>query len=282
MLFINVSYWCLNQFIVQRTFGARSLAEGQKGVIFAAAMKLVGVFMLVLPGVIAFNLFPDLDQPDKAYPTLIAAVLPAWLNGLFGAVLFGAILSSFNSVVHSLSTMFSVDIYKRIKPDVGDREAVRIGRIVGVILILLAIGFGPLIMFAEGGLFQAMKKLGVITMMPMSVVVFAAVFIKGIPTKAAFWTFGFGVLFQLIFGVLLEGTEWFPVHFLHIVAMNTVLMLGFMYAASRISHEQVEEVEMEPEFVAMTPWKGVVPAGIVITTLCVGIYVFLAYVGRGA
>lgn len=282
MFIINMSYWCLNQFIVQRTFGARTLADGQKGVLFASAMKLVGVFMLVLPGVIAFHLFPNLEQADKAYPTLIAAVLPAWLNGLFGAVLFGAILSSFNSVVHSLSTMFSVDIYKRIKPELSDHETVRIGQTVGIVLILLAIGCAPLILFAEGGLYQAMKKLGAVTMMPMSVVAFAAIFIKRIPTKAAFGAFGFGVLFQIVFGVVFQGAEWFPVHFLHVVGINACLMLAIMYIASRVAPDHTEEAEMEPEFVTMHPWKGAIPTGIIITLLCVAIYAFLAYVGRGA
>ena len=104
MIVINVYYWCTNQSIVQRTFGAKSLKEGQKGILIAACLKLAGPFYLVLPGIIAFQMFgPDLTDKDMAYPSLVTAVLPSYLVGFFGAVIFGAILSSFNSGLHSLS-----------------------------------------------------------------------------------------------------------------------------------------------------------------------------------
>ncbi len=111
MILLHVYYWCTNQAIVQRTFGARSLAQGQKGLLFAAAVKLLGPLYLVLPGIIAFHLFDgSLDNADNAYGALVQAVLPPWMLGFFAAVIFGAILSSFNSGLNSATTLFSVEI----------------------------------------------------------------------------------------------------------------------------------------------------------------------------
>ena len=112
MLLITTYYWCTNQAIVQRTFASKSLAEGQKGVLFAAGMKLLGPLYLVLPGIIAWHIFGDAIEADDSYGALVDKVLPAPLLGFFAAVIFGAILSSFNSSLNSAATLFSIDIYK--------------------------------------------------------------------------------------------------------------------------------------------------------------------------
>ena len=129
IFFINVFYWCTNQQIIQRTFGAKSLGEGQKGVLLTGALKLLGPVYLVVPGIIAaimltkgFNLANvganGTIASDKAYGSLVNFVLPGWLSGFFAAVLLGAILSSFNSALNSTCTLFSLGIYKRLfRPD---------------------------------------------------------------------------------------------------------------------------------------------------------------------
>jgi SSS family solute:Na+ symporter len=109
MMFIQIFYWSTNQVIVQRAMAAKSLAEGQKGVLFASAMKLVGPLMLCLPGIIALHM-PDLiiEKQDQVYGAVVRHVLPDWSLGLFAAVLMGSILSSFNSALNSASTLFSL------------------------------------------------------------------------------------------------------------------------------------------------------------------------------
>jgi len=97
MIFANLFYWCTNQYVIQRTLGAKNLAEGQKGVLFSGFFKILVPFMMMIPGVIAFHLYgPGLATIDLAYPQLIRDVLPVYATGFFLAVLLGAVFSSFN------------------------------------------------------------------------------------------------------------------------------------------------------------------------------------------
>ncbi|MEQ1843016.1 MAG: solute:sodium symporter family transporter, partial [Verrucomicrobiales bacterium] len=115
VLLLNLFYWTTNQQIIQRTFGATSLAEGQRGVLIAGIFKVMAPLVLVLPGVIAFHLYGTREgfKPDHAYGTLVSEVLPSWLTGFFAAVMVGAILSSFNSALNSTATLFSLGVYKQ-------------------------------------------------------------------------------------------------------------------------------------------------------------------------
>ncbi|MCA9035693.1 MAG: solute:sodium symporter family transporter, partial [Planctomycetaceae bacterium] len=115
VLLLNLFYWCTNQQIIQRTFGASSLKEGQKGVLFAGALKILAPLILVLPGIIAFHLYSaEGIQGDHAYGHLVQAVLPSSLRGFFAAAVVGAILSSFNSALNSTATLFSLGVYKKM------------------------------------------------------------------------------------------------------------------------------------------------------------------------
>ena len=106
MMLVQLFYWGTNQAIIQRALGAKNLAEGQKGLLLAAFFKILGPLIVVLPGVIAFYIFKgELEIPDQAYPKLVKTVLPVSLVGFFAAVLFGAILSSFNSALNSSVTL---------------------------------------------------------------------------------------------------------------------------------------------------------------------------------
>ncbi len=113
MMVNQVFFWCAGQQIIQRGLGAKSLKEGQKGILIAAGFKLLGPLVIVLPGVIAYHMFHDTLGPEDymlAYPTLVKAVLPDWLGGFFAAVMVGAVLSTFNSVLNSSATLFCRDI----------------------------------------------------------------------------------------------------------------------------------------------------------------------------
>lgn len=115
VLLINLFYWTTNQQIIQRTFGANSLKEGQKGVLIAGIFKILAPIILVLPGIIAFHLYAETGEikPDQAYGMLVRDVLPAPLTGFFAAVIVGAILSSFNSALNSTATLFSLGVFAR-------------------------------------------------------------------------------------------------------------------------------------------------------------------------
>ncbi len=137
----NFYYWGLNQFITQRTLAARSLREGQRGIIFAAGLKLLIPFIVVFPGIMAVQLYGEQLPPEKAdqaYPLLLKNLLPTGLLGLMFAAMFGAIMSSLDSMLNSASTIFTMDIYKRhLKKDASPRSVVLIGRIMTAIFVVI-------------------------------------------------------------------------------------------------------------------------------------------------
>ncbi|WCL55402.1 sodium/sugar symporter [Gimibacter soli] len=138
MWVMNLSYWGFNQYIIQRALGAKSLDEAQKGIAFAAFLKLVMPIIVVLPGIAMFVLQPDLASPDQAYPTAMK-LLPAGLLGLVFAALIAAIISSLGSMTNSISTIFTMDIYPSFVAEEKRRDPVVIGRIVAVSAMVLAL-----------------------------------------------------------------------------------------------------------------------------------------------
>ena len=138
MWVMNVSYWGFNQYIIQRALAAKSLAEAQKGVVFAAFLKLLMPVIVVLPGIAAVMLAPDLPKPDAAYPTMMA-LLPTGVLGLVFAALIAAIVASLASKINSVATIYTLDFHAKRKPDASQAQLVRVGRITGIVAIALAI-----------------------------------------------------------------------------------------------------------------------------------------------
>src|SRR5690606_24829942 len=134
---------------------AKNLKEGQKGLLLAAFLKILGPLIVVLPGIIAYYLLGnEIDTPDRAYALLVSAVLPKVFLGFFAAVLFGAILSSFNSALNSSVTLFSIDFYTEyIKKDASELDVIRKGKYFGIVLAILSMLIAPLIAKAPQGLF---------------------------------------------------------------------------------------------------------------------------------
>ena len=241
ILLINLFYWCTNQAIVQRSLGARTLAEGQKGVLAAAMMKIIGVAMLVLPGIIAWHMHQrgliavplregstQLMQ-DMAYPVLVRAVLPGWLTGFFGAVLFGAVLSSFNSGVNSLSTLLSLDIYKNIiNPSASEATTVKVGKIFSILTIAICILIAPNISKADG-LYTLMRIIMAVINVPILTVILVGIISKRTPALAAFIALPTGMVFFYFTKFVLKGDfGLFSVHWLHLVGINFLLMVSIM------------------------------------------------------
>ena len=137
----NFYYWGLNQFITQRTLGAKSLKQGQEGIVFAASLKLLIPFIVVFPGIMAVQLYGDqlpLEKADQAYPLLLKNLLPTGLLGLMFAAMFGAIMSSLDSMLNSASTIFTMDLYKRhLRKDASPKKIVLVGRIMTAIFVVV-------------------------------------------------------------------------------------------------------------------------------------------------
>lgn len=152
---------------------ASSLAEGQKGVLTTGLLKLFGPLFLVLPGLIAFAMFPDLGaaNADQAYGQLVNAVLPTALSGFFAAAMLGAILSSYNSALNSTCTLFSLGLFRgMIRQDATDREAVASGKMFGWIIAVFSMGAAPLLMGQES-IFAYLQQMNGIYFIPILSVV---------------------------------------------------------------------------------------------------------------
>ncbi|SKC66158.1 sodium/sugar symporter [Pseudoxanthomonas indica] len=139
MWIMNVSYWGFNQYIIQRALAAKNIAEAQKGVLFAAFLKLLMPVIVVLPGIAAIVLAPGLDRPDQAYPTMMR-LLPTGILGLVFAALVAAIVASLASKINSVATIFTLDFYaKRKGAAPSEAKLVKVGRIAAAVSVLLGI-----------------------------------------------------------------------------------------------------------------------------------------------
>jgi SSS family solute:Na+ symporter len=141
----NLFYWGCNQFITQRTLAAKDLRQGRYGIVFAAYIKLLIPFLIVIPGIIASVLYAgDLERSDMAYPMLIDRLLPSGLSGLMFAALLAAIMSSLDSMLNSAATIFTIDIYhRRLRPRASQRRLIAMGRWSTVVFLLVAAAWAP-------------------------------------------------------------------------------------------------------------------------------------------
>lgn len=138
MWVMNLSYWGFNQYIIQRALAAKNVKEAQKGIIFAAFLKLLMPLIIVIPGIAAVILAPNLEEPDRAYP-MVMNLLPPGILGLVFAALIAAIVSSLASMMNSISTIFTMDIYRHLPGvDNSDRKLVRTGRTISLVAIVIA------------------------------------------------------------------------------------------------------------------------------------------------
>jgi solute:Na+ symporter, SSS family len=135
---MNISYWGFNQYIIQRALGAKDIREAQKGIVLAAFLKLLMPVIIVLPGIAAVSLAPHLARPDEAYPQLMA-MLPSGLLGLVFAALIAAIVASLGSKINSIATIFTMDVYKPLRPHSTQQQLVLIGRATAVAALIIAI-----------------------------------------------------------------------------------------------------------------------------------------------
>lgn len=150
---MHLSYWGFNQYIIQRALAAKSVGEAQKGILFAAGLKLLMPLIIVVPGIAAVMLAPDLGKPDQAYPEMMK-LTPVGIRGLIFTALVAAIVSSLGSMMNSISTIFTMDLYQPARPAADQRHLVRVGRIVSfVAIVLAALAARPLL----GGFEQAFQ-----------------------------------------------------------------------------------------------------------------------------
>ncbi len=277
MMLVQLFYWGTNQAIIQRALAAKNLEEGQKGLLLASAFKILGPLIVVLPGIIAWHLFEgSLEVNDTAYPRLVSEVLPFPLRGFFAAVLFGAILSSFNSALNSSVTLFGVDIYQRyFKQDATERQTVSAGKKFGALLAVLAMCISPFIANAPQGLFGYLQEVSGCYSIPILTIILVGALNKRVPPLAAKVGLGLGVslyiLSQFVIKPFIVGADDYP-HFLHVMAILFVMNVCIMLLIGYLRPSESEFVQKDSMAVDMTPWTLAWPAGMVVVAVVVSTY----------
>ena len=176
---LGVWYWCTDQFIVQRVLAAKDQRHARRGTIFAGYLKLLPLFIFVIPGVVAAALARQgrltLAAPDQALPTLVATLLPVGLRGLVVAGLLAALMSSLSSVFNSTSTLVTIDVYKKMRAVASERELVLVGQATTAVLVGFGLAWIPLMKLISGQLYQYLQSVQAYISPPI-----AAVFLLGV------------------------------------------------------------------------------------------------------
>ncbi len=265
----NLYYWGLNQFITQRTLGARNLAEGQKGIFLAAFIKLFIPFIIVFPGIMAYQLYgSDIPRADQAYPYMISRILPAGLRGIMFAALFGAVLSSLDSMLNSAATIFTIDIYKRhLKKDAPNHRLVTVGRKATAVFVVIGGLWAPVVA-RFGSIFQYMQMIwGFISPGIVASFLFGMV-VKKAPPAAAIGAMILGVP---VYGLLLLLLP--EVAFLHHMAITFLVLIAYMVAITW-ARPLAEPVSMPVRGdLDMTPSPGVNLMGAGVIVAAAALYV---------
>ncbi|XP_072273111.1 sodium/glucose cotransporter 2 [Pyxicephalus adspersus] len=208
-------YWCSDQVIVQRCLAARSLKHVKLGCVLCGYLKILPMFLMVMPGMISRVLYPDevaCVVPEEclricsaptgcsniAYPKLVVELMPRGLRGLMLAVMLAALMSSLASIFNSSSTLFTIDIWKKLRPQAAEKELILVGRVWTVCLVAFSIAWIPVVQAAQGGqLFDYIQSVASFLAPPIAAVFFLALFVKRVNEPGAFW----GLIGGLILGL---------------------------------------------------------------------------------
>ncbi|MEM7374250.1 MAG: sodium/solute symporter [Bacteroidota bacterium] len=220
----HLFYWGFSQFIVQRSLAAESIEAGQKGVLLGATLKLTITFIIIIPGIMAFDLYGDEIMADcvvgncgdAAYPTLIKKLLPVGLVGVMIAALFGAVLSTLDSLLNSAATIFTMDIYKPfINKNATPEQGLKVGKITTLVLVAISCLWAPIITTFEGGVYIFINQFWGFMQSGVVAAFFLGIFWKKVPWQAAI----IGMVMNIpLYGFLLIAFPNLP--FLHSQAIT--------------------------------------------------------------
>ncbi|NXT73487.1 SC5AB protein, partial [Zapornia atra] len=209
-------YWCTDQVIVQRSLAAKNLSHAKGGSLMTSYLKILPLFMMVMPGMISRILFPDLvacadaeicqkicGNPsgcsDIAYPKLVIELLPVGLRGLMMSVMIAALMSSLTSIFNSASTIFTMDLWKHIRPRCSEWELMIVGRVFVLLLTVVSILWIPLVQAGQGGqLFIYIQSISSYLQPPVAIVFILGCFWKRANEKGAFWGLVIGLLLGIV------------------------------------------------------------------------------------
>ncbi|UCF19035.1 MAG: sodium/solute symporter [Gemmatimonadota bacterium] len=236
----NLFYWGCNQFITQRTLAAKDVRQGLYGAVFAAYIKLIIPFIIVIPGIIAWTLYSEeLTRSDMAYPLLIQRLLPSGLTGLICAALLAAIMSSLDSMLNSSATIFTVDIYQRhLRPAASQAKLIAVGRLSTVIFLVVAAAWAPVLLNFERVFSYIQEFWGLVTP-GVAVVFLGGLFWRRATARAAAWVMALTLPATVGVKLLTPGAT-----FLDQMWLAGLALIFFMVLISRLSPEPERELAM--------------------------------------
>ena len=266
MWVMNFSYWGFNQYIIQRALAAKDLKEAQKGIAFAAYLKLLMPLIVVLPGIAAVVLYPTLTTPDQAYPSMMA-LMPVGIKGLVFAALVAAIVSSLASMTNSISTIFTMDLYSRFKPNESQRHYVHIGRIAALVSLCIALIVAQPLLGKFDQAFQYIQEFtGFFT--PGIVVIF----VMGMFWKRATSTGALSAaLGSAVFSLVLKFT-WPELPFMDRVGLVFLLCLALCYLVSILGKANTTNSSVSLEQVSFATTKSFNVAAIGVVLILTALY----------
>lgn len=235
-------YWTMNQYVSQRLLGARGVSAASRGAILAAGLKLLPLFIMVLPGAMAAVLIPDLERADNVFPRLIAEYAPVGLAGLILAGLLAAIMSSIDSALNSASTLISADFILPRKPGLSARALARTGRIITLILVVLAALWAPAI-DRFPGLFAYLQQGFAYVTPPLMAVFVLGFFGRRIGAQAALRATVSGHLFSAVWFVATQ-LGWLHLHFSIVAGVLLLFTLMAAYGFQALSNVQVSQAQL--------------------------------------
>ncbi|MCB9303349.1 MAG: sodium/solute symporter [Lewinellaceae bacterium] len=257
---LGVWYWCTDQFIVQRVLSAKNIANAREGTLFGGFLKLLPLFIFVIPGVIAFalsqeNLLNLQGDPDKALPAMITDFLPSGMKGLVLAGLLAALMSSLSSVFNSCSTLFTIDFYKRWRPAATEKELVNIGQVATVVLVGISLAWIPFMrtMMEGSSFYKYLQSIQAYISPPIAAAFLLGLFVKRINSNGAIWALWTGFVlgglrlfleFQKNVGHLTEGSFLYyfaDINFLHFAIVLFVISAVVMVVMSLLKPQDPPE-----------------------------------------
>ncbi len=262
---VGIWYWCTDQYIVQRVLTARNLTEGRRGAIFGGLLKLTPVFIFLVPGIIAYAMTKtgqlEVESHDQAFAAIMAHVLPPGLRGLVAAGLLAALMSSLASVFNSTSTLFTVDVYKKLFPDTSEERLVTIGRIATTIIVFLGIAWIPIMQRVSGVLYEYLQSVQSYIAPPITATFLLGIFWKRINAKGALATLigGFFLGMSRLIAELMKDSLsgfmhfWATINFMHFAILLFVISVIICITVSLLTEKPREEQIVGLTFGTLTP-----------------------------
>ncbi len=307
---LGIWYWCTDQVIVQRVLSAKDIAHAKAGTVLAGFLKILPVFMLIVPGMIARALYPQEMEADSnsAFPLLVVRLMPQGLQGVMIAAMLAALMSSLSAVFNSSSTIFTMDFYKKLKPEASEKQLVNVGRVATMLMVILSLAWIPFMDRISGQLWIYLQSVQAYVSPPI-----AAVFLLGIGWKRIN---GQGAITSLLVGFVLGALRfilevvyagklpggllgWFVgMNFLHFAILIFVVCVVILVAVSLLTpapaqnkiagltfqtaREKIFLPEVEGQSLMVAPaengpavqnrWNAIVAAALLITVVSLWIY----------